>query len=250
MLSAMNESGQVLASSVSKSDGPFTCPMCLGDVLVKKGHVKTHHFAHIPPSDCAYGQGESEAHRNAKLEIFESLSCHPLVSDLRLERPLGNVRPDISFYFDGTPVAIEVQISTLPIDTIVRRTTAYAAKGMYLLWVSPFQETMQEGERYSPRQWEKYIHAMYFGKVYYWVSGEMLIPVKFESHMIYVEESSWWEGEGEDAYERSVGGYHRYSKRYREPTFLYPVSITSLLPKTRNAYQIAGMSIPAARLWG
>ena len=131
MLSAMNATGQVLASSVSKSDGPFTCPMCKGGVLVKKGRVKIHHFAHIPPSDCAYATGETEHHRQAKLEIFEALSKHPQVTKLKLERSLGDVRPDISFYLRDVPIAIEVQVSTLSLDTIIKRTEAYIRKGIY-----------------------------------------------------------------------------------------------------------------------
>jgi competence protein CoiA len=250
MLSAMKGTDQVLATHVSKSDGPFACPMCMCEVLVKKGRVKIHHFAHIPPTTCSYGQGESEEHRRAKLEIFEALSRNPKVFKLKLERPLMNVRPDISFYFNGVPIAIEVQISVLPLETIIRRTVAYEQKGIYLLWVSPYSSEIEEGERYSPRQWEKYIHAMYFGKVYYWVSGDGLLPVKFAEYRLYVRESSWWEGEGHDASEVSVGGYYRYSKRYRTPQFLDPVTITSLLPKVRKAYHSKYLDIPAAKLWG
>lgn len=54
MMSARNRKGYVLASSVTKEDGPFTCPMCDGPVLVKKGRVTIHHFAHIPPACSAW----------------------------------------------------------------------------------------------------------------------------------------------------------------------------------------------------
>ena len=94
------------------------------------------------------------------------------------------------------------------------------------------------------------IHTMYFGKVYYWRSGETLLPVKFASYRLYVKESSWWEGEGADAYEVSVGGYHRFSKRYRTPVFLDPVSITSLSRIVRKPDSANGIDIPAAKLWG
>src|SRR2546430_12963363 len=65
MPSAMNQTCQVLASSVSKVDGPFTCPMCMCEVLVKKGRVKIHHFAHIPPTICAYGQDRKSTRLNS-----------------------------------------------------------------------------------------------------------------------------------------------------------------------------------------
>jgi competence protein CoiA len=140
MLSAQCKGANALAWEVSKDDGPFSCPMCNENVLVKKGRVKTHHFAHVPSSSCTYGVGESEAHRRAKVEISEALRTHRSVSKLQLERSLGEVRPDISFCLNGHYVAIEVQISSLSLDTVIRRTQAYAGKGIYLLWVSPLSD--------------------------------------------------------------------------------------------------------------
>jgi len=33
-----------------------------------------------------------------------------------------------------------------------------------LQWTPEF-----DGKRYSPRLWEKWLHALYFGRVYYWM---------------------------------------------------------------------------------
>ena len=60
------------------------------------------------------------------MEIFEALQRHPAVSNAALERPLGTNRPDVSAYINGVPVAIEVQISSLSLDTITCRTIEYA----------------------------------------------------------------------------------------------------------------------------
>src|SRR5579859_69771 len=247
MLSARNQGGDVLASQVIKEDSPFTCPMCKSGVLVKKGRVKIHHSSHIPPSNCVYGEGESEKHREAKQGIYETLQHHPDITKLQLERPLGDVRPDISFYLRNIPIAIEVQVSTLSLDTIERRTRAYTNKGIALLWTSPCPLTLEYNtKKYSPLQWEKYLHAMYFGKMYYWVEGETLQPVRFDEHRIYVEESSWYDSDGEACY---AGGYHRYAKRYRTPYFFKEVDITSLASVTRKPWKSKGMVIPAAKLW-
>lgn len=246
MLSAHNRSGDVLASQVTKGDSPFTCPMCHAGVLVKKGRVKIHHFAHIPPSDCVYGVGESEAHRKAKVELYEALLHHPLVTKLKLERPLGDVRPDISFYLRNIPVAIEVQVSTLSLDIIDKRTRSYVGKGISLLWASPYLAKLQANDKYSPALWEKYLHALSFGRLYYWLSGEVLLPVHFDEYKIYVEETSWYDSDGEECY---AGGYEYYSKRYRTPRFLQPVTITSLTSVNRQPWRSKGMTIPAAKLW-
>lgn len=54
---------------------------------------------------------------------IRALRQAPNVRDAALERLLENVRPDASAYINGIPVAIEVQISSLSFETIMRRTT-------------------------------------------------------------------------------------------------------------------------------
>jgi competence protein CoiA len=238
MLNALSNNGEVLAEQVNKANGPFSCPMCKGDVIVKKGRINIDHFAHKADSNCSYGQGESEQHRRAKQEIYKALKSHPQVSKLKLERSLGDVRPDISFYLGSIPIAIEVQVSTLSLDTIDRRTASYAGKGIYLLWVSPYDSAMEYNRRYSPHSWEKYIHAMYFGKVYYWLEYQLLQPVHFDPYRLYVEETEYG------------GGYFRDSKRYRTPRLLEPMMITTLSAIKRKPWNESNIPIPAARLWG
>ena len=114
MLNACNRSGEVLAAEVEAGDGPFHCPACQGPVILKQGHIKILNFAHLSGTDCVYSnQGESQEHQLAKLEIYEALSRTPEVTDVRLERYLQEVRPDISFVVNGELVAIEIQFSHL-----------------------------------------------------------------------------------------------------------------------------------------
>src|SRR4051812_4753271 len=65
------------------------------------------------------------------LKAQEPKEPHAIMSkkNLFLELPLGTVRPDVSAEINGTPVAIEVQISALSIETITRRTIDYHQKG-------------------------------------------------------------------------------------------------------------------------
>jgi competence protein CoiA len=184
----------------------------------------------------------------AKLDIFAALQKHQDITKLQLERPLGDVRPDISFYLRNIPVALEVQVSTLSLDTIDQRTRAYTRKGISLLWTSPYPPTMDDTDRYSPALWEKYLHALYFGKLYYWVSDETLQPVRFDEYLLHVEYREWYvpSGEGEMDY---AGGYDCYSKRYRTPYLLDRVNITSLALVNRKAWSSKTLSTPAARLW-
>ena len=121
MLTAMNGDGvKVHARLADRAAAPFTCFCCRSQLTLRRGAAKAAHFAHRPPVSCEYGQGESDEHRRAKEEIFEHLSRSPGVEKLELERDLREVRPDVSCYIGGVPVAVEVQASCLSTERPAR----------------------------------------------------------------------------------------------------------------------------------
>lgn len=166
MLTARRKSdGQtVTAYSESRANGPFYCLQCGDPVALKTGRNKVNHFAHVNPLVCNYALNESDQHRRCKMEIYETLRRQPNVQKVALERPLDNVRPDVSAVINGVPVAIEVQISSLTPETIQRRTLEYARDGIYVLWLLQWTPKLDAG-RCAPRLWEKWVHAAYFGRV-------------------------------------------------------------------------------------
>jgi competence protein CoiA len=169
----------VTAYLASKAHGPFKCPDCGDEVILKTGRRTVNHFAHVNPLACRYAENESEEHRRCKMEIYGSLQRHTAVRNVALERPLGTNRPDVSANINGVPVAIEVQISSLSLETIQQRTMEYARKGIYVLWLLQWTPKL-DARRYTPRLWEKWIHAAYFGRVYYWIEG--LTVVSYHCH--------------------------------------------------------------------
>ena len=178
----MNGDGvKVHARLADRAAAPFTCFWCRAQVTLRRGAAKAAHFAHRPPVLCEYGAGESDAHRRAKEEIFSYLSRSPSVEKLELERDLGEVRPDVSCYIGGVPVAIEVQASSLSVERIARRTAAYARTGGYVLWL-PLYTPRLSGQLYDPRPWERWLHAAYFGRVYYWAGALRVRPVHFREY--------------------------------------------------------------------
>ncbi len=173
------------AWEADKRDRPFTCFCCQRVVTLRQGSVIAPHFAHLPPVTCEYGTGESEAHRRCKLAIFDSLVADPRVSKCELERNLGTVRPDVSAYLNGVPVAIEVQLSTLSLAKIMHRTAEYRRKGIYVLWLPVYHRHLDR-ELYSPRPWERWLHEAYCGRVYYWLEGATVLPIHFRDYFITV----------------------------------------------------------------
>jgi competence protein CoiA len=231
MLSAYNQSGEeVLAEEVGLLDGPFYCPACRQELILKKGRKVVAHYAHWPNAECEYtNEGESEEHRLAKREMYQALQGVPGATDIRLERYLREVRPDVSFVLHGELVAIEIQLSQLSLAKIEERTKAYARRNIAVLWMPLFSMELLES-RYAPKDWERYLHRMYYGKVYYWFEGLLVQPVKFED---YVLEPDWWSGK-------------RYrSKRFVSPALRQQCFILDLVPHWRSAWR----DIPRAKLW-
>src|SRR5664280_2835029 len=137
MLSAKRKlTGEIVTAYLaSKEQCPFKCPDCGDEVVLKTGNRTVNHFAHVNPLACQYAENESEEHRRCKMELFQALKKEPNVRNVALERPMGTNRPDVSAYINGVPVAIEVQISSLPLETITQRTIEYARKGICVLWL-------------------------------------------------------------------------------------------------------------------
>lgn len=66
---AQSRSGVLVLPSCSKSEGPFTCLECAGDLILRQGSVNVFHFAHRHLSPTCSGGGESARHKTAKLLI-------------------------------------------------------------------------------------------------------------------------------------------------------------------------------------
>lgn len=62
-LTALNIDNKVVfAHNVGRKDGTFRCAFCHSDMVLRKGEVKTHHFAHKKYSNCPYATGETMEH--------------------------------------------------------------------------------------------------------------------------------------------------------------------------------------------
>ncbi len=248
MLSARRKSnGQtVLAYFEPKRNAPFACLVCSEEVILKSGRNRNNYFAHANPIACKFATGESEIHRRCKMEIYQALLREPSVRSAALERAFENFRPDVSAYINGVPVAIEVQISSLSLDTIQRRTIEYGRNGIYVLWLLQWTPEL-DNPRYAPRIWEKWLHACYFGRVYYWIEGLTVVPYHFDPHFKSVPKTSWYSADGK---KMTGGGYSRRSKRYRTPVRGATLNLArDFVPREREWWQGEGITVPDAKLY-
>jgi competence protein CoiA len=247
MLTSLSIDGQkVIAQSTEKKSGPFVCPECGSETILHKGRIKIHHFAHKPPVSCEYGKGESLLHMHCKMEIYNHLTQIDRL-DCELEKPLGKVRPDIYIYSKnkGKAYAIEVQISTLTMDKIIYRTKEYAKLGIYVLWLSPYNQELSN-RLYAPKSWEKWLHATYFGRVYYWTHGLNVTPIHFSTYRKWIEETTWYESGG---YEQSAGGYLKAQKRQKRVIRGEAINIAqSFKPTDRDQWSGGDIFIPKCKI--
>jgi competence protein CoiA len=257
MLVALNANNiRQPAFEAEKSEKPFSCPFCMENVILKKGKVREHHFAHEPNSNCEYGKGESQLHYRVKREIYLALKDHPNCQKCEIERVLKGVRPDISLVINSYYVAIEVQKSQISIEEINNRLTCYSNLGIYLLWVfpdggpKPFFHEGEEEEICRIKNWEQHIQNLQNDRVYFWQSGAFVTPYHLGSFYTYKEESEWY---GEYGELQTAGGDWEEKKSYKKP-IEYPSSklhiAEDFIPRIRRSSKKEKNKIPDnSKIW-
>lgn len=174
MLTASYNSQPIQAAD-APTNGAFRCLVCGDPVTLKRGVVRIAHFAHAAGHACEFTSGETEEHRRAKLGIFQGLLADPRASNVQLEHYLETCRPDVYFEREGTRVAIEVQRSDITIETVQKRTKRYSDMGMAVLWVFVTR-------RQNLHAWQKYIQVANYGRCYFWLTGQIVVPTHYDGH--------------------------------------------------------------------
>jgi hypothetical protein len=212
------------AANATKQHGPFYCKECLSEAIVRKCTVKDDHFAHKARMTLLYGSGESDLHQDCKKEILIALKEKFPDGNWAMEREIpenkdkgySKLVPDISGRIFGKGVVIEVQRSYLNVKTITHRTTQYTNRGAHIIWIVPLKTDIGDSF-FRPRLFERYLHSMYFGRVYYWMEsfGCKVLPIHFQPAERWINESTWFDtDQGE---ERNEGGYWKIFRTIRKP---------------------------------
>lgn len=253
----------VYAISTKKEDGPFFCPLTYDPVIVRKCINKIDHFAYIGRKSSISTEPESPIHKACKAEILDGLSKAFPEGAWQAERELGkndsiNIdkqRPDLSGYLGKrvvgtTAVAIEIQKSTLSIRDIIRRTEMYSKRRMYVIWIVPLNKPLGK-EKFRPRLFERFLHTLFYGKVYYWTegSGLSITPVHFETAYRHIEERDWYDELGEW---KTAGGYDAPYKTMFNPIYGNTVCLdTDFFPEQRDSFEQKNekMNVPKCLLW-
>ena len=124
---ALDKFNQIVKISDVKSGAgdELFCIGCGGKLIARKGEVNAHHFAHLNSSNesgCSWGL-ESELHLLAKeaIALYQRISI-PIghlaptgkiieLKDAVLETKNGSRIPDITAYYEGYPLLIEIAVT-------------------------------------------------------------------------------------------------------------------------------------------
>lgn len=219
MLSANLNDEKVFAFHVNDKNASYHCPLCKSNVILKKGKIKTHHFAHKNNNDCDWG-GESESHMKTKLEIYNFLISKGFQADM--EVIIDNSKADIFAVIDNRPVVIEIQNSQLSELEIIRRTNYYYKNipNVAINWISTIDiqklrekndhcYKTKEGykiDKYTPKQFERWLDNILPASLWFFDPKTSLIyKGSFSTHYIEVPHSD---------YDGGRGGYEKPSKRW------------------------------------
>ena len=152
MLIAHDKSGKRFYAPDAERRPGYICPQCKERVMIKKGDVIVHHFAHYPGSNCVWWEPESKLHLDMKLLFKKSLESNPNVVKVELEYQIGDLFADVYFETNnGRKIAVECQISDRSLSDMNHKTRHYFHHGVLTWWVISSERI--------PEQWDAPHHG-------------------------------------------------------------------------------------------
>jgi len=132
VLVALDSSGIRTLASIAQKDSDYSCPICHESVILKKGQIVIHHYAHFPNSFCE-NVGESESHEEAKLQILDICKKAGWNADIEV---LGDGwRADVLAEHEFTRIAFEIQLSKISKPDLRIRSDIYSAQNIFSYWI-------------------------------------------------------------------------------------------------------------------
>ena len=228
----------ISADDANKSDGPFYCPVCLSEAIVRKCSEKADHFAHNARQSPVVKMKDKSLHNKCRDQILEFLKTNFPAGNWQAERAIPEntekgfkkVIPDISGRINEIPVAVEVQLSPYTIKRIFDKLIEYQKRKVAVLYIIPLYEELGD-EPFRPRLYEKYLHSIYYGRIYYWTpnTGIMLAPVHFSPAKRWIEATNWFDSDLKE--ERSEGGFWLTYRTVRKPNYGQAINLATNFEK-------------------
>lgn len=216
----------VYAEHVTKTEGPFYCPTCLSDAIIRKCTEKKDHFAHHARESPILLKKHVELHNFCRDKILSYLQKVFPHGHWEAEREIAankqkgynRVVPDLSGRINNIPVAIEIQLSPYTVKKIHDKLIEYQKRNpkVAVLYIVPLFKEI-DSNPIRPRLFEKYLHGLYHGRIYYWTKDmeHFIQPIHFSPVERWIEERTWYDTELQS--QRTEGGFALTYKTLRKP---------------------------------
>lgn len=263
MLVAFSQ-GQRVEASAAQRGVRYFCPGCHAEVILKRGRKVCAHFAHKSSTTCVGSRGETRAHLAFKALITQTLRERGL--RVEPEYTIGTVpwerRADVMVWapVTNTPIAIELQRSSLSIRELEVRARSYSQMDIAQFWIAflpsgVLEKAVQQDEttwrvsRHAPRQHELWIHGQNNHEGAWMADPKtgMFWHTQLKAHELITKEAIWYDMGVDKKYRKPST---RISKRYRDlhlngPFYLEDLKIRLLdtLPAKTNYFQWPGGKI-------
>lgn len=245
-LAVQKSTGQkVSAEQVRKPHGPFYCAACYSEAIHRHCSVIKDHFAHHARTSNLASPGESSLHFECKTTLHKALQqsfpqrewkCDEVVIKANQKKKLCALKPDIGGRIDGEPVALEIQSSTLTLPRLLKRSLSYSGRKIAVLWIVPLKEPLGATD-FRPRLFEKFLHSMYYGRIYYWYPGlgSKVHPIHYSPAYVHIPYREWHDENGN---QQVAGDYDMPYKLIKRPVCHDPIEVAEMFGRYfRNEYR-------------
>lgn len=169
MLIAKTESGGRIYARDAEKGQNYYCQLCNKKLILRKGNIRIHHFAHYTKDadNCHWWETETKLHYQMKDYICTMFKNRDDIKIIEKEYAIrddtGILIADVYVELDnGDKIAIECQISPKSLDDILMKTLRYSDKNdIYTLWIIPSRDL-----RRVKKSLEHYLKLLYRGTLY------------------------------------------------------------------------------------
>jgi hypothetical protein len=180
MLVALTSDGARVEAAAARRGEAYTCPACRAPVVLKQGRRVLAHFAHARAQPCwIVSEPESPMHLAMKAVVYARFKGERWVRGCALERVIGQRRADVWLETVVGPVAVECQVSPVPVTELAAKLRAYTEAGIATLYLVHHSvlASLTEGAEVRVPAWVLALHALYRGRVYVYRADGAIVPV-------------------------------------------------------------------------
>lgn len=123
--------------------GSYCCPLCHGELGVKKGKKKRNHFFHLSRSNCLLSQ-KNGAHLATQMRLAHFLP------EKALEVSFPEIHRIADVYWKEKKIVFEVQCSSITFEEIFKRQSDYQKIGLEIIWVFHTKKFTREIKKNLP----------------------------------------------------------------------------------------------------